>query len=186
MEMSKGSMLVVLLFLLGACFFVLWHQEKKQAAALSSVKERMIFSHFTQLTKELNDIAETLNAYDEDFTAREKALYKQSIDNEIRSLNQVGINLGVLLNPENAESTIYEQHIWKIEMFLKGISKGKINKETDIHMAGEAIKEHNDKLTDMFYKEQIGQEAAGTKREVDRVLRILESIYKEINVAEAE
>lgn len=184
--MSKRSILVVLLFVLGACFFVLWNQEKKQAAALSSVKERMIFSHFTQLTKELNDIAETLNAYDENFTAREKSLYQKSIDSEIRSLNQVGINLGVLLNRENTESMIYEEHIWKMEKFLKDISEGKINIETDIHFVGEAIKEHNEKLTDMFYKEQIGQEAASTKREVDRVIRILELINKEINMAEAE
>ncbi|CEG28798.1 hypothetical protein BN1002_03721 [Bacillus sp. B-jedd] len=184
--MSKGPILVVLLFVLGACFFVLWNQEKKQVAVLSSVKERMIFSHFTQLTKDLNDIAETLNAYDEDFTAREKTLYKKSIDNEIRSLNQVGINLGVLLNPENTERTIYEQHIWNMEKFLKDISAGKIHKETDIHFVGEAIKEHNEKLTDMFYKEQIGQEAVGTKREVDRVIRILDSINKEIQVVKAE
>ena len=150
--------LIVILTVLSSYFIFQWSNEKAQSKALDSVQDKMVFTNFTYLTKELYDVAETLEYYDEEFTEQEKRLFLKALDISGIALDETDGNLSFLLNsnhPSTQEYTdgfsLYEHEVAKIQGILREISSGNISSENDIHLLGSVIKKHNDKLSDMFY-----------------------------------
>lgn len=184
-SLNKKILTLLIVTLIGLCSFLIiqWNKEKTQSSYLNSVMEQKYLRIFTYLTKELYDIADTLNKYDDGFTEQEMGLFTQSLGKDIRTLNETGMNLSYLFNSTSLDGIlIYEDYIWKIEEVLGEIKEGTISDENEIHSIGNVITKQNEKLSDMLYgEEQVGVEGINTKEEVTKVIEIIDSMNKEID-----
>lgn len=162
-KIKKATLLGAFFLIITLCSFsiIQWNKAKEDSDALADFKDRMVFNTFTNLSKELYGIAESLEDYDDHFSETERVLYMKSIDKEIRSLNETGTQLGFLLN-RSTDPLIYEQHIWFLEAFLTDIKTGKIADKNNIHVIGDIIKHQNDKLSSMIFEEHIGVKGINT------------------------
>lgn len=180
--------LTVILTALSSYFIFQWSNEKAQSETLNSIQEKILFTNFTYLTKELYHVAETLDYYDEEFTEQEKELFLRALDISGMTLDETDESLSFLLNsnhPATQEYTkgilLYEHEVWKTQEILREISSGNINSENDIHLIGSVIKKQNDKLSDMFYGEkQIGREEFYKKEGLINAIGLVNMMNEEI------
>jgi hypothetical protein len=174
--------LTVVLIALCSFFIFKWNIEKNQSNILNSLMEQIVFRNFTNLTSDLNDIADTLSEYNEGFTEQEMDKFKQALVKDNRNLNETGTSLSLLLNHTGLNGIlIYEDYLWKIEKVMIDIIEGKINDENKMHSIGNVIKKQNEQLTDMFYgEEQVGIEGINTEKGIKKVMEIIDEMNNKI------
>jgi hypothetical protein len=183
-NLTQKMLLFLTVMLIALCSFFIfqWNKEKNHSNHLNSVMEQIVFRNFTNLTSDLNDIAVTLSEYDEGVTEQEMDLFTHSLVKDFRTLNETGTSLSFLLNPTSIDGIfIYEQYLWKLEVTLYEIIEGKITDENKIHSIGNVIKKQNEQLADMFYgEEQVGIEGINTKKEIKKVMEIIDLMNEKI------
>ncbi|MFD2444176.1 hypothetical protein ACFSO7_09330 [Bacillus sp. CGMCC 1.16607] len=112
--LTQKMLLFLTVILIAVCSFIIfqWNKEKNQSNHLNSVMEQMVFRNFTNLTSDLNDIAETLSDYENEVTEKELDLFTQSLNKDIRTLNGTGTSLSYLLNSKKLDGIlIYEDYM---------------------------------------------------------------------------
>jgi hypothetical protein len=178
--MKKNKLLIgiTLLLCLSTIFFAyrsinLNNQLKQSTDVIDSIT----WSEFINLNNSLHRISNELMYYDHNLN--EKELYLTLIGKESNRLNEIGMNLRRLLSQDNL---IYEEQIWKIEIFINDISSGRLIDEEKIHQVAVVIDKQQNDLQNMFFPDNaIGVSGVNNVENIEQIKGILNIIIDEIN-----
>ncbi|MDX8368003.1 hypothetical protein [Cytobacillus sp. IB215665] len=148
---------------------------------IERIEERIFRTSIKNIgAKQLYDIGETLELYNEGFNDTEQALFTNALNKDIRKINQDGGDLAYLQQLEGIDLLYYE-HIWQIENLLIDISSRSIS-NNDIHSIATIMKKHSDSFREIFYEEGISPEEFNTEENIDRITNILVQLNKDIEM----
>ncbi|MGM7681135.1 hypothetical protein ACSVDA_03170 [Cytobacillus sp. Hm23] len=148
---------------------------------IESVEERIFRTFIKNFgAKQLYDIGETLELYNEDFNDTEQALFTNALNKDFKKINQDGGDLVYLQQIEGIDLLYYE-HIWHIENLLIDISSRSIS-NNDIHSIAAIMKKHSDSFREIFYEEGISPEEFNTEENIGRMTNILVQLNKDIEM----
>ncbi|MFA9560496.1 hypothetical protein ACERII_24660 [Evansella sp. AB-rgal1] len=101
----KIMLLIVLLIAIIGVMLYFLDESQKTNNSYHRLNELVLYVEFKQYINNLYYISDTMELFDEDFTEREKELYRQSLNNTHLNLNSLSLSLSLYYLSDN----IYEE-----------------------------------------------------------------------------
>lgn len=176
--MNKKLIGITLLLCLSTVFFAYRSFNlNNQLERSNDIIDSITWSEFINLNNSLLRISNELMNYDHNLN--EKELYFTLMGKESSRLNEIGMNLRRLLSPDKL---IYEEYIWKIEVFINDIINERLIDEEKIHQVAVVIDKQQEDLQNMFFSDNaIGVSGVNNAENIEQIKDILNIIIDEIN-----
>lgn len=91
--MKKTNILIIIAIILSGLFFWKWQVVNELKERQANLLDSLQYDNFIDLNRQINRISETLDMYEENFTDREKNLFRDSAMEDVLSLGRIGMQI---------------------------------------------------------------------------------------------
>jgi hypothetical protein len=180
--MKKSRNIIVIALLVTTIFFSWqWNQSRLTVKGYGENFNALLFNSLESTRFHLQKAADIMTIYDEDFSEREKALFRESMDQSARDINIIGSNLNWIVSEFNWRRYFHEENLFTIEKVLGDISRGNITDPLIIQSVSQVLSNASQDIHDLIYIEQIGVAGLSDPDIQTRIVETLRTAKEELN-----
>lgn len=182
MKEKKTKIVLVVLVIITVLLSWQLNNANKMNVSKENQLASILFKSMAGLSKGLYSISETLDLYEEGFTPDERILFENSLESEMKLLNELGHNLFYLTVGDFHWGTeVYDNYILGIELLLNDIKNKKVDDEESIKVISSTIKQGSEELIEIFFYDPVGIDGLYDDEVQERIMGALETINKGIS-----